>query len=393
MNTHIVDNLLAILKFPLLRGLLCQARDKEVMVKCLLRMAALMILLLIGLSLPARAARPITDLSIEDLVGMKVPEASQKEQVRKKMLNVKVSSVAKSSQALSNAAAAVFVIDQEAIKRSDVVVIPVLLVSPWSGVISDVVPKRTILLATQATAMALAWVLAALAFSGVVQVGHILVLAALLGIVNAFDAPARQSFVVNLVGREDLVNGIALNSMMLNSGRVIGPAVSGFLLVWLGAAWCFLVNGISYIAVITSLLSMRMPAHVGLNRFEQPLKQFAEGLTVCPPPARILGLLLQASIFSIFGMAYAALLPAFVDQVLHADASAYGAINALVGVGAVLAALSVAYFTNIRRRGRLLVSANLAYPLLLAAFGFQYGSRSRCCWRLDWDTALCSRRT
>jgi MFS family permease len=248
--------------------------------------------------------------------------------------------------------------------------IPTLLVSPWGGVISDVVPKRTILVATQGTAMVLAFILAALTFTNTVQVWHILVLAGILGIVNAFDAPARQSFVVNLVGREDMVNGIALNSMMLNSGRVIGPALGGYLLVWLGTGWCFLINGFSFIAVISGLLAMRLPPQPPLNRLEKPLKQFAEGVKYARQRPDILGLLLFAAVFSMFGMAYSALLPAFVDRVLHADATVYGALNALVGVGAVLGALSVAYFGSSWKRGRMLIRANLVYPLVLAAFGF-----------------------
>jgi MFS family permease len=248
--------------------------------------------------------------------------------------------------------------------------IPVLLVSPWGGVITDVVPKRTLLVITQSTAMLLAFVLAALTFTNTVQVWHILVLAALLGVVNAFDAPARQAFVVDLVGRKDMVNAIALNSMMLNGARVIGPALGGYLLAWLGSSWCFLINGISFIAVIASLLAMRVPPHIALNRFEKPLKQFAEGLRYASSQREIRGLLLLAVVFSIFGMAYAALLPAFVDQVLHSNAGGYGAINALVGAGAVLAALYLAYFASTHQRGRMLILANLAYPLLLAGFAF-----------------------
>jgi MFS family permease len=247
--------------------------------------------------------------------------------------------------------------------------IPLLLVSPWGGVITDVVPKRTLLVITQAAAMLLAFVLAALTFSNTVQVWHIMVLAALLGVVNAFDAPARQAFVVDMVGREDMVNAIALNSMLINSARVIGPAIGGYLLIWLGSSWCFLINGISFLAVIASLLAMRIPPHRPLNRLENPLKQFAEGVRYSRQQPEILGLLLLAVFFSVFGMAYAALLPAFADKSLNAGATGYGALSAVFGVGAVLAALFIANFANNNSRGKMTLAASLIYPLILAAFG------------------------
>ena len=248
--------------------------------------------------------------------------------------------------------------------------IPVLIVSPWGGVITDVVPKRTLLVITQSSAMVLAFILAALTFSNSVQVWHILVLAALLGVVNAFDAPARQAFVVDMVGREDMANAIALNSMMLNGARVIGPALGGYLLAWLGSSWCFLINGVSFIAVIASLLAMIVPPHQALNRLENPLRQFVEGMRYSSQEREIFGVLLMAVVFSVFGMAYAALLPAFVDQMLHVNASGYGAINALIGGGAVIAALFIANFSNSKQRGRMMLAASLIYPFLLAAFAF-----------------------
>jgi MFS family permease len=246
--------------------------------------------------------------------------------------------------------------------------IPVLLVSPWSGVITDIVPKRKLLVFTQVAAMLLAFMLAALTFSNTVQVWHIMVMAAMLGVVNAFDAPARQAFVVDMVGREDMVNAIVLNSMLINGARVIGPALGGFLLAWLGSSWCFLLNGVSFLAVIASLLAMRVPPHLALNHYENPFKQFMEGVEYSRRHRGILGLLLMAIFFSVFGMAYAALMPAFVDKVLHADASVYGIMNALIGAGAVLATLVLGYLGS-ARRGWLLAAASLAYPLLVAALG------------------------
>ena len=247
--------------------------------------------------------------------------------------------------------------------------IPVLFVSPWGGVITDLMPKRTLIVLTQSTAMLLALVLAALTFTGRVQVWHIYILAALLGVVNAFDAPARQAFIVEMVGREDLPNAIALNSMMFNGARVIGPAIGGVLLAWLGSAWCFLLNGVSYIAVIISLLMM-VVAHRSIpRRVEKPLRQFMEGVRYARSDRGILGLLLLSAVFSLFGMAYSALLPAFVDQVLHQGATGYGVVNTAIGIGAVLGALFVARFSAEGSRGKTLSIANLIYPVLLGAFG------------------------
>ena len=137
--------------------------------------------------------------------------------------------------------------------------IPVLVISPWAGVVVDRVSRRTLLMMTQSGAMVLAFVMAALTFTNVIQEWHVILLAALLGVVNAFDAPARQAFVPEMVEREDLPNAIALNSMMFNSARVIGPAVAGLTLALVGAAWCFTINGISFLAVLLGLWLMKIP--------------------------------------------------------------------------------------------------------------------------------------
>src|SRR5690349_11671290 len=139
--------------------------------------------------------------------------------------------------------------------------IPTLLISPWGGVVVDRVSRRGLLLLTQSGSMLLAFVMAALTFTGEIREWHVIVLAALLGVVNAFDAPARQAFVPEMVGKEDLPNAIALNSMMFNSARVIGPAVAGLMLAVIGAAWCFTVNGISFLAVLVGLWLMKLPPH------------------------------------------------------------------------------------------------------------------------------------
>src|SRR5882672_824355 len=140
--------------------------------------------------------------------------------------------------------------------------IPVFFLATLGGTVADRFNRHRILVITQTASMILPLILAALVFTGRVQVWHVMALAATLGVVNAFDVPARQSFVVEMVGREDLVNAIALNSSIVNGARTIGPAVAGILLAAVGEGWCFLLNGLSYVAVITGLLMMKLPARL-----------------------------------------------------------------------------------------------------------------------------------
>ena len=182
--------------------------------------------------------------------------------------------------------------------------IPVLVVSPWGGVIVDRVSRRKLLVLTQSGAMLLAFILAALMFKNAVQEWHVVVLAALLGVVNAFDAPARQAFVPEMVGKEDLPNAIALNSMMFNSARVIGPAVAGLVLAAVGAAWCFTLNGISFFAVIVGLLLMKLPAREKIQHVNSPWEQLKSGLKYTAGNREIFSLILLSLVFSVFGISY-----------------------------------------------------------------------------------------
>mgnify|MGYP001614465682 CR=1 FL=1 len=248
--------------------------------------------------------------------------------------------------------------------------IPALLVSPWGGVVVDRVPKRSLLVVTQITAMLLAFILAGLSFAGMVQVWHVVLLAAGLGVVNAFDGPGRQAFIVEMVGREDMTNAIAMNSIMFNGARVIGPAVGGLLLATVGSSWCFLFNGLSFLAVIAGLLAMRLPPHQPKRHPTSPWVQLTSGLKYVYRQSELFALLLLSLIFSVFGISYSTLLPAFVDQVLHRGAASFGAINAASGLGAVSGALAVAQFGDRGFRGRWLVLANLGFPVILLAFAY-----------------------
>ena len=246
--------------------------------------------------------------------------------------------------------------------------IPSLLITPWGGVVVDSVSKRKLMIITQSCAMLLAFVLALLTFTGVVEVWHVLVLTVITGIVNSFDGPARQAFVVEMVGREDMSNAIAINSMTFNTARVVGPAIAGVLLVTLGADWCFLINSISFLAVIGGLLAMRLPPASPRKSQANAWGQLRSGVSYAVHTNEVGALLLIALTLSLFGITYSTVLPAFVDRVLHQGAGAFGAINMASGIGAVSAAVLVARYGDRGFRGRWLNRMALAYPVVLIAF-------------------------
>ncbi|MCG8347530.1 MAG: MFS transporter [Chloroflexales bacterium] len=245
--------------------------------------------------------------------------------------------------------------------------LPILLFSLPAGALADRVPKRTLLLTTQVIAMLLALVLALLTLTGLVQVWHVLLLAALLGLVNAFDAPARQAFTVEMVGRADLLNAIALNSSIFNGARTIGPAVAGMVVAAIGEGPAFLLNGLSFLAVIAGLLMMRLPpfqAPSGARR----TNQLREGLRYIAGEPAVRSLLLLAGSLSLFGFVYIPLLPVFARDVLGAGASGLGWLSAASGLGALTAALLLAQFSDRVRRGHLVIAALLAYPVFMIGF-------------------------
>jgi MFS family permease len=248
--------------------------------------------------------------------------------------------------------------------------IPVLVASPWAGVIVDRMSRRKLLMLTQSGAMVLAFIMAALSFAHVIREWHVIVLAALLGVVSAFDAPARQAFVPDMVGKDDLPNAIALNSMMFNSARVIGPAMAGLALAAFGAAWCFTINGISFLAVLVGLWLMDLPKRERTQHTASPWQQLLGGVKYSADNREIRGLILLSLVFSIFGISYATILPAFVENILHQGAAAYGWVNAATGLGAVSGAFLLMNNVGHGKRGRLLVLTNIAFPLILILFSF-----------------------
>jgi len=194
--------------------------------------------------------------------------------------------------------------------------IPVFLMAPVGGIVADRKNRQHVVIATQTVSMLLAFILAVLTLTRLVQVWHVMALAALLGVVNAFDIPARQSFIVDMVGKEDLINAIALNSSMFNGARVIGPAIAGLLVASIGEGWCFFLNAVSYVAVIVGLLLMRVTWQRG--KFSgSPLENIIEGFQYVRSTQPIRLLLLLLGLVSLVGMPYAVLMPIFADRILH----------------------------------------------------------------------------
>src|SRR5208282_2925192 len=229
--------------------------------------------------------------------------------------------------------------------------IPVFLFAPLGGMAADRWNRHRVVIGTQIASMILAFILAALTLLHIVRVWGIVLLAALLGAVNAFDIPARQAFLIDMVGREDLMNAIALNSSMFNGARVIGPAIAGLLVAWIGEGWCFFANAVSYIAVIVGLLLMRVhsPARaIGASPFEHMM----EGFRFVNQTAPIRALLLLLGLVSLVGMPYVVLMPIFADQILHGGARGLGILMGATGVGALLGALTLAFREGVKGLGR-----------------------------------------
>jgi MFS family permease len=210
-------------------------------------------------------------------------------------------------------------------------------------------------------------ILATLVFTGHVHVWHVFTLAATLGVVNAFDVPARQAFVIEMVGKEDLVNAIALNSSIVNGARTIGPAVAGVLLAAVGEGWCFLINGLSYVAVITGLLLMKLPAHE--KQMHPPtLSDTVEGFRFIRRSPPIRDLLLLVGLVSFAGMSYSVLMPIFADSILHGGPKGLGLLMASAGFGSLCGALSIASRSSTRGLGRVVALSALTFGVGLMVF-------------------------
>jgi predicted MFS family arabinose efflux permease len=246
--------------------------------------------------------------------------------------------------------------------------LPSWLFTLYAGAIADRVPRRTLIVITQSVMMLLAFVLAVLTFTGLVQPWHIIVLAFLLGICNAFDAPARQAFLLEMVDRDVLTNAIALNSAMFTSAVVIGPAVGGLAYAWVGPEWCFTLNGLSYIAVIAALLLMKLKPMIQTSRKTASLSDIKEGLAYVMHHPTVRMLIANLAVTTIFGLGIATLVPAWAVNVLHGDSTTNGFLLSARGIGSLIGALMIAALGMRNIKGRLWTYGSFVLPIFLLIF-------------------------
>jgi MFS family permease len=248
--------------------------------------------------------------------------------------------------------------------------IPIFLLGPIGGFVADRCNRRSIVITTQISSMILASILSFLTLTKRVTVGEVIAIATAMGVVNAFDVPARQSFLVEMVGREDLMNAIALNSSMFNSARVIGPSVAGILVASIGEGWCFFANAVSYIAVIAGLLMMRVPRSAVEPHDASPLEHIAEGFRFVRETAPIRALLLLTGVNSIVALPYSVLMPIFAARVLHGNARTLGVLMGATGIGALLGALALASRTKLQGLAKLVAISCASFGTSLILFSF-----------------------
>lgn len=254
--------------------------------------------------------------------------------------------------------------------------LPLALLSVFGGVVADRFRRKSILIVTQSLAMVPPLILATLVLTDTVQVWHIAVLAASLGVIVSFDMPARQAFVIEMVGRGDLLNAIGLNSGIFNSARIVGPAVAGIVMAKTmtkdnplsGMGYCFLINGFSYVVVIVALFMIRprtsgAPRHPG-----SPLRRMAAGFSFVKKDHRLLGLMGLLAIIGVFGFSYTRLLPAFARDTFGVDELGYGQLLTFNGVGAIVGSLIVASMAKRRGKRRILFLGIFLFCVALIAF-------------------------
>jgi MFS family permease len=257
--------------------------------------------------------------------------------------------------------------------------IPILLLASIGGYVGDRYDRHRSVIATQTASMILAFVLAGLTLSGAIHGPRgawvVIFIAFLVGIVNAFDVPIRQAFLVQMVGKEDLPNAIALNSSIFNGARVVGPAIAGFAIAWIGEGWCFFLNGASFFAVIIALLAMRLPRVERKPSTESPWRSLLQGFRFAMSDLPIRSALLLLSWLSLLGLQYSVFLPVFADQILHGGPRGLGLLMSSAGVGAVLGALHFAARTEFTGLARW-----IAATATMCGIGLIIFSQSRVFW-------------
>ncbi len=248
--------------------------------------------------------------------------------------------------------------------------VPSWLFTLYGGVIADRIPRRTLLIATQLVMMVLAFILTGLVYWEVVEPWHIVVLAFLLGIANAFDAPARQSFVVELVDRKDLTNAIAINATMFNLATVVGPAIAGLTYAAFGAAMCFAINGLSFLGVIIALLLMKLNPQSNVTERSSAILQIKQGIQYVMVNPVVVVIMAGLFFVSVFGFGLMTLMPVWAVSILGGDVTTNGFLLSARGLGALAGALTVAALAYRRIKGRIWTTGSFILPLMLFIFSF-----------------------
>jgi len=246
--------------------------------------------------------------------------------------------------------------------------IPVLILCLFGGVLADRLNKRNILIATQTAFMTLAFILAILTQFKIIKPFQIMGVAILNGVVMAFDAPARQSIVVELVGKKHLFNAIALNSVAFNSSRIIGPALAGILVASIGMSGCFYINGISFLAVIIALFSVRIVRNQNKLSNSNTFRDLKDGLVFIKNNRVILALMSMVAVVSLFGVAHVILMPIFANDVLNVGIKGLGVLMSSAGLGALAGALILARLGDFKYKGRFLLSSAMVFSISLIIF-------------------------
>ena len=245
---------------------------------------------------------------------------------------------------------------------------PIFLLAAFGGAVADKYSRQKILIATQTAAMATASVLAFLTLTNLIEVWHLFVLAAISGVINAFDIPARQSFVADMVSRDDLLNAVALNSSVFNSARIIGPAIAGILVAAVGEGWCFFGNAVSYIAVLAGLLAMQIAPKIASLSKTSAAEKIKEGFVFVAQTKPIRSLMLLLGLVSLMGMPYAVLMPIFAEEILQGGVRGLGILMGASGFGALIAALTLATRKNLKGLGRWVAVSSGVFGAFLILF-------------------------
>jgi MFS family permease len=249
--------------------------------------------------------------------------------------------------------------------------IPTFLLTPFAGVVVDRANRRQVLIWTQTLAMVQSLALAVLTLTNRITIAEVLVLSAFQGLINAFDMPGRQAFMVQMVeDRNDLSNAIAINSSMVNAARLVGPSLAGLVIAASSEGWCFLIDGISYIAVIISLLLMRVHGAAVRRAAAGMLHQLQEGWSYVSSFTPVRTILILFALVSLMGMPYMVLMPIFAAQVLHGGAHTLGFLMGAAGAGALISAFSLVLRRSVRGLTRMIPVSAVVFGAGLVAFGF-----------------------